>query len=132
MQFCLGISGKTVARYLDLMVDLLLVRRLPPHHALIRAAPERTRASFYRTAAGAEIDLILELPGSKVWAVEIKRGLAPPVSRGFRIAVEDVGPDRAFLVHGGEDRYPKGGGVEAIGLRRMAMELMKLRRVDPS
>jgi predicted AAA+ superfamily ATPase len=27
----LGVSGKTIAHYLDLMVDLLLVRRLPPH-----------------------------------------------------------------------------------------------------
>jgi uncharacterized protein len=27
----LGVSGTTVAHYLDLMVDLLLVRRLPPH-----------------------------------------------------------------------------------------------------
>ena len=26
----LGVDGKTVARYLDLLVDLLLVRRLPP------------------------------------------------------------------------------------------------------
>lgn len=29
----LAVDAKTVARYLDLMVDLLLVRRLPPHHA---------------------------------------------------------------------------------------------------
>ncbi len=29
----LGVSGKTVAHYLDLMVDLLLVRRLPPRLA---------------------------------------------------------------------------------------------------
>lgn len=28
----LGVSGKTVAGYLDLLVDLLLVRRLPPWH----------------------------------------------------------------------------------------------------
>lgn len=28
----LGVDGKTVAHYLDLMVDLLLVRRLPPWH----------------------------------------------------------------------------------------------------
>ena len=171
----LGVSGKTVARYLDLMVDLLLVRRLPPRHAnvrkrmvkspktyvrdsgivhallrlddaddlfghpvagasweafvietLIRAAPERTEAGFFRTAAGAEIDLVLDLPGSGVWAVEIKRGRAPGVSRGFRVALRDIGADRAFLVHGGEDRYPKGGGVEAIGLRAMAGELATL------
>ena len=97
----LAVDGKTVARYIDLLVDLLLVRRLPPFHAnvrkrlarspkvyvrdsgivhtllrlddvdsvlghpvagaswegfvvetLLRAAPERTRASFYRTATG--------------------------------------------------------------------------------
>ena len=29
----LGVSGATVAHYLDLMVDLLLVRRLPPRLA---------------------------------------------------------------------------------------------------
>ena len=168
----LAVDGKTVARYVDLLVDLLLVRRLPPFHAnvrkrlakspkvyvrdsgivhallrlddlesvlghpiagaswegfvietLLRAAPERTQASFYRTASGVEIDLVLELPGARVWAIEIKRGLAPAVSRGFRVALDDVQPDRAFIVHGGEERYPKGSGVEAIGLRELANEL---------
>lgn len=33
---------------------------------LIRAASDRTRASFYRTATGVEIDLVLELPGGAV------------------------------------------------------------------
>ena len=168
----LAVDGKTVARYVDLLADLLLVRRLPPFHAnvrkrlakspkvyvrdsgivhallrlddpesvlghpiagaswegfvvetLLRAAPERTQASFYRTASGVEIDLVLELPGARVWAIEIKRGLAPAVSRGFRVALDDVQPDRAFIVHGGEERYPKGSGVEAIGLRELANEL---------
>ena len=168
----LAVDGKTVARYVDLLVDLLLVRRLPPFHAnvrkrltkspkvyvrdsgivhtllrlddaegvlghpiagaswegfvietLLRAAPDRAQASFYRTASGVEIDLILELPGAGVWAIEIKRGLAPAVDKGFRVALDDVKPDRAFLVHGGDDRYPKGGGVEAIGLRALAEEL---------
>lgn len=168
----LAVDGKTVARYVDLLADLLLVRRLPPLHAnvrkrlakspkvyvrdsgivhallrlddpesvlghpiagaswegfvietLLRAAPERTQASFYRTASGVEIDLVLELPGPRVWAIEIKRGLAPATSRGFRVAIDDVQPDRAFIVHGGEDRYPKGSGVEAIGLRELSDEL---------
>ena len=168
----LAVDGKTVARYVDLLADLLLVRRLPPLHAnvrkrlakapkvyvrdsgivhallrlddldsvlghpiagaswegfvietLLRAAPERTEACFYRTASGVEIDLVLELPGDRVWAVEIKRGLAPAVSRGLRVAIEDVQPHRAFIVHGGEDRYPKGDGVEAVGLRELADDL---------
>ena len=45
------------------------------------------------------------------------------MEKGFRVALDDVKPDRAFLVHGGDDRYPKGGGVEAIGLRALAEEL---------
>lgn len=168
----LAVDGKTVARYLDLLADLLLVRRLPPFHAnvrkrlvrspktyirdsgivhallrlgaaddvlghpvagaswegfaveaLIGAAPEEAQASFYRAATGAEIGLLVEMPGGRLWAMEIKRSRAPSVPRGFRAALADVSADRAFLVHGGDDRYPKGDGVEAIGLREMAEEI---------
>ena len=55
--------------------------------------------------------------------MEIKRDLAPSVGKGFRAALDDVRPDKAFLVHGGSDRYPKGGGVEAVGLMALAREL---------
>ena len=168
----LAVDGKTVAMYLDLMVDLLLVRRLPPFHAnvrkrlvkspktyvrdsgivhtllrlddedsvlghpvagmswegfvvesLIRAAPDRTQASFYRTATGVEIDLLLELPGNRLWVIEIKRGLAPKVEKGFRTALADLKPDKAFVVCSNDERYPKGDGVEAIGLRALTEEL---------
>lgn len=164
----LGVDGKTVMRYLDLLVDLLLVRRLPPFHAsvrkrlvkspkvylrdsgivhtllgldeldavlghpvagtswegfaietLIRAAPSRTRASFYRTATGVEIDLVLELPGGAVWAIEIKRGLSATSTRQLRTALDDIKPERAFVVYGGTERYPLPGDVEAISLREM-------------
>ena len=168
----LGVDGKTVMRYLDLLVDLLLVRRLPPFHVnvrkrlvkspkvyirdsgivhallgletwddvlghpvagkswegfvvetLIRAASDRTRASFYRTATGVEIDLVLELPRGAVWAVEIKRGIATAPVRSLRVALDDVKPDRAFVVYGGDERYPLPGGVEAVGLGGMVEEL---------
>jgi uncharacterized protein len=171
----LGVDGKTVARYLDLLVDLLLVRRLPPLHAnvgkrlvkspkvyvrdsgivhallgledreavlshpvaggswegfvvenLLHAAPERTGAFFYRTSAGAEIDLVLELPGGRLWAIEIKRGLAPKLDKGFHHAREDLHPERAFVVYSGEDRYPKGTDVEVIGLREMTTLLAEI------
>ena len=171
----LAVDGKTVAKYLDLMVDLLLLRRLPPFHAnvrkrlvkspkvyvrdsgivhtllrlddeeqllghpiagmswegfaleaLIRAAPDRAHASFYRTATGVEVDLVLELPGDQLWAVEIKRGLTPTVDRGLGVALTDLQPDRAFLVYSGDERYPKGDGLEAISLRALAEELGSL------
>ena len=165
----LAVDGKTVARYLDLLVDLLLVRRLPPFYAnvgkrlvkspkvyvrdsgivhallalvdresvlghpvvggswegfvlenLLGAAPERLKPWFYRTAAGAEIDLVLEMPGGKLWAVEIKRGLSPRLDKGFHHARQDLEPERSFVVYSGNDRYPKSEGVEAIGLVELA------------
>ena len=165
----LAVDGKTVARYLDLLVDLLLVRRLPPFHAnvgkrlvkspkvyvrdsgivhtllglddrdavlghpvaggswegfvlenLLSAAPERVRPWFYRTAAGAEIDLVLQMPGGELWAVEIKRGLAPRLDKGFHHARHDLKPTRSFVVYSGVERYPRSEAVEVISLGELA------------
>lgn len=161
----LGVDGKTVARYLDLLVDLLLVRRLPSWHrnvgkrlvkapkvyvrdsgivhallglrdketllghpvvgsswegfvieTLLAAAPLETEASFYRTAAGAEIDLVLSLPGGRLWVVEIKRSLAPKLERGFHHACADLQPNRCFVVYAGAERFPVGESTEVISL----------------
>lgn len=166
----LSVSAPTVTSYIDLLVDLLLVRRLPPFHAnvgkrlvkspktyvrdsglthallnietfedllghpvsgpswegfvienLITAAPSRAQSSFYRTAAGAEIDLLLELGGKRgTWAIEIKRGLTAKPQRGFYNAVEDIQPSKAFVVHAGDDSYPISESIEAVGLREMS------------
>jgi predicted AAA+ superfamily ATPase len=168
----LAIDNKTVARYLDLLVDLLLVRRLQPWHhnagkrlvkspkvyvrdsgivhallrlptredvlghpvaggswegfvveSLLAAAPEGTDATFYRTSAGAEIDLVLTLPGDVLWAIEIKRGSAPKVGRGFHQACADLSPAKQFVVYGGTERFPLNADTEAVGLAEMAMLL---------
>ena len=166
----LSVTAPTVTSYIDLLVDLLLVRRLRPFRAniskrlvkspkvyvrdsglvhallglgdynelaghpvvgtswegfvienLLAVAPDRTPASFYRTSAGAEIDLVLELPGKHgLWAIDIKRGLAARSERGFHNGREDVKPARSFVVYGGEERYPISEGVEAIGLKELA------------
>jgi hypothetical protein len=95
---------------------------------LLAAAPPRTQASFYRTAAGAEMDLVLELGGEHgLWAIEVKRSLAPAPSKGFHHARADLQPARTFIVYPGQDRYPLGDGVEVIGLRELAGELAKRR-----
>ena len=80
------------------------------------AAPERVKAYFYRTAAGAEIDLVLEMPGGMLWAVEIKRGLVPTFDRGFHHAREDLDPEFFFIVCSGDDRYSRGEGIEVISV----------------
>jgi uncharacterized protein len=94
---------------------------------LLAAAPARTTLSFYRTSAGAEIDLILELIGKHgLWAIEIKKGLAVSPSKGFHIAHEDLKPRRSFVVYSGEDRYPIAEGVEMISIWEMASLLSGL------
>lgn len=170
----LGVDGKTVASYLDLLVDLLLVRRLEPWHAnvgkrlvkspriyvrdsgivhtllglstledvlghpvagaswegfvvetMIAAAPEGTQANFYRTAAGAEIDLLLNLPGGALWAVEIKRSLAPTVERGFHQACMDLKPARRIVVYPGSESYPLREDIEVTSLQAASAVLLQ-------
>jgi len=172
----LGVDGKTVARYLDLLVDLLLVRRLPAWHrnagkrlvrspkvmvrdtglvhallglsgkeqllghpvvghswesfvieTLLDVAPAGTEASFYRTSAGAEIDLVLAPPGGGLWAIEIKRSSAPIVEKGFHIACGDLKPKRRFVVYPGEERFPIASDTEAIGLRALGQMVQTTR-----
>ena len=172
----LGVDGKTIARYLDLLVDLLLVRRLAPWHrndgkrlvkspkvyvrdsglvhallrlgslddllghpvaggswegfvieSLLASAPDGTEASFYCSSAGAEIDLILTLPSQENWAVEIKRGVAPKLERGFHHACGDTQPTRRFVVYSGTERFPIGSDIEVISLPELSRLLHAVR-----
>ena len=170
----LEVSTQSVTRYIDLLSDLLLVRRLRPYHAnvgkrlvkspkvyvrdsglvhallgletleqlaghpvvgmswegfvletLLSVLPWRSSAFFYRTAAGAEVDLVLEHKDGTIWAIEIKRALSAKPGRGFHQACEDLKPARALVVHAGDDRYPISDTVEAISVCQLANELQK-------
>lgn len=90
---------------------------------LLAAAPEGSVAGFYRTFTGAEVDLVLEIPGRGIWAIEIKRGLGARPDKGFHIACEDLQVTRRFLVNSGKGRYPMSHGVEAVGLWELMSEL---------
>ena len=91
---------------------------------LIGAAPRGTDAFFYRTRAGAEIDLLLLLPDSRLWAIEVKRSSAPRVPRGFRVATRDVGASRSFIAHPGSDTYPLRDDIVAVSLPALMQRLM--------
>ena len=170
----LGVDGKTVSRYLDLMVDLLLVRRVTPWrrnvgkrlvkspkvyvrdsgivHALLGLAskedvvghpvvgmswegfvietllsfaPDRADASFYRSSGGAEIDLILTLPGRAPWAIEVKRSLDPRPRRGFHNACKDVRPEAKFVVYPGDERYRLAEDIEAVTVLDLARRVAR-------
>ncbi len=60
---------------------------------------------FYRTSAGAELDLVIEW-GTKRIGVEFKASLTPQVSRGFWNAMEDLALDDAYIVAPVKESYP--------------------------
>jgi len=92
---------------------------------LLSGLPPMASAWFYRTAAGAEIDLVIE-HGLRRTAIEIKRSTAPQVSKGFYIGCDDIGATDRFVVYPGSERFPLGKGAEAIPL----VELMALIRTQ--
>lgn len=70
-------------------------------------------AGFYRTSAGAELDLIVERHGRR-HGYEIKLSTAPAVSRGFWNACEDLGLHRAWVVAPVREPYPLAESVEVV------------------
>lgn len=77
---------------------------------------------YYRTADQTEIDLVLEGPHRQVWAIEVKRSVAPSVKKGFHSGCEDIKATHKFVVYSGTDRFPLADNAEAIGL----IEFLKL------
>lgn len=71
--------------------------------------------AFYRTASGAEVDLVLERGRQRI-AVECKASTAPVVSRGFWSALDDLGIDEAWVVAPVAEPYPVRAGVNVAPL----------------
>lgn len=171
----LGVASVTISRYLDLMVDLLLVRRLQPWagnvkkrlvktprvyvrdsglvHALLHiedddallghpirgkswegfviesilnVLPAHVRPFFYRTAEGAEIDLVLELAPDKLWAIEVKASHTPKLERGFHTACQDLPFIEKFVVYTGTEEFPIKDDVTVISAEGMLQRIRQL------
>ena len=170
----LGVDVKVVNGLVDLLQQLMLVRRLEPWHAkagkrlvrapklyvrdtgilhallgtankeallshpvlgaswetwvienlLVAAGPE-TQAHFYRTAAGAEVDLLLTRPDGKQWVVEIKRSLNPKLERGFHNACADLQPQRRWVVYPGTDAWRLAEDVQVVPLQQLMAALQQ-------
>ena len=164
----LGLSQPTVARYVDILEQSFLLRRLPPyfrnvgkrlvkapklylrdtgllHHLLnidtlevldshpVRGASWETFvledllrreavayphgvAHFWRTAGGAEVDLLLER-GGDLHALEIKtaRATSPYLARGLRAIMDDTGAVSATIIDQGQGADPLASGVARRG-----------------
>lgn len=83
---------------------------------ILSILPMASSAWFYRTNAGAEIDLIIENGPKNRIAIEIKRSLVPKVSKGFYLGCEDIKATRRFVVYPGNEKFPIGDNTTAISL----------------
>ena len=168
----LEVDGKTVSHYIDILTDLLLVRRIEPWHTNVKkrlvkspryyvrdsgvlhrllgigsydallsnpilgkswegfvvenihsVLPRLAETYFYRTSAGAEVDLVIKMPNSEVWAIEIKHGVAPKLGKHFNQTCEDIGATRKYVVYGGDDEFPIGGDARMISLLKLMQAL---------
>ena len=163
----LGVTGPTAQRYLDVLQDTFMVRRLEPLHAnlkkrlvktpktylrdsgllhhllklptwddvlghpicgvswegwcmeqILAMLPPMWDACFYRTRAGAEIDLVLLGPGHQSpIAVEFKCSLSPKLTKGFWTAFADVEAARGYVVYPGQERWPLAQRVDALPIQ---------------
>lgn len=169
----LEVDHKTVSHYIDILTDLLLIRRLESWHVNVKkrlvksprfyirdsgiqhlllginhydallsnpilgkswegfvieniqsVLPRRAETYYYRTAAGAEIDLVIKMPSSEIWAIEIKHGTAPKLGKYFHQTCADLGANKKFIIYGGNDEFPVGEGIKVISLIKF-MEILQ-------
>lgn len=168
----LEMDSKSVSHYIEILTELLLVRRLDPWHANVKKRlvksprfylrdsglhhrllgidhhegllsnpvlgkswegfamenihsilTRRAETYFYRTVAGAEIDLVIKMPSSETWAVEIKYGTAPKLGKHYSAICNDVGADHKYIVYGGGDEFPVGEDVTMISLPKLMRKI---------
>jgi uncharacterized protein len=82
---------------------------------MIAAMPDWT-PSFYRTATGNEIDLVLS-KGDRRIAVECKASTAPALTKGWWDAIHDIEPEHVLVVAPIENTsYEIRNGVIVTGL----------------
>ena len=174
----LGLSPNTISSHVDILCDLMLMRRLLPWfantgkrlvkspklywrdcgllHALLGIPTQRDLLShitlgaswetfvieqlicaagahvnpwYYRTTAGAEIDLLLEFAPGRLWAIEVKHSSKPVPSKGFHFASADVGAQRRIVVYTGRHRYSDSNGVEYLPLVEALSDLRALNKL---
>ena len=66
---------------------------------------KRSRSADRPAPGGQDHILLLGLPAGERWAVQIKRGLAPGLEKGFHHARAVLNPQRSFVVYSGHDRF---------------------------
>jgi predicted AAA+ superfamily ATPase len=93
---------------------------------ILNCIPDQT-AGFYRTAGGAEIDLVFQ-SGKRKIAVECKASAVPKPDRGFYQALEDLDISESWVIAPVSIRYPLKENVFVMSLAEAINELKNLQQ----
>ena len=85
--------------------------------------PTDATLSFYRTAAGTEIDAVVER-GARRIGIEVKFSSAPKPAKGFWLALEDLGVSQAYVVAPVAEAYPLAANVEVLPVAQLSRALL--------
>jgi predicted AAA+ superfamily ATPase len=87
---------------------------------ILAQAPAGSRPSFFRTASGNEIDLLLELPGGQLCAIEIKHSAAPKLGKGFVEVLDALQLKSGFVMAPVSEPFALSQRAMALPLSHMA------------
>ena len=83
----------------------------------------KVSAYYWRTQAGAELDLLLFLKGRRI-GIEIKRADAPTLTPSMRSALADLELHRLLVAYPGSTRYALAPQVDVLSLAQCVAELV--------
>ena len=87
--------------------------------------PSGASLSFYRTAAGAEMDAVVELGGQRM-GFEVKFSSAPKVTKGFWQARDDLQLAHTCIVAPVAEGWPVQDGVSVVGVADIPAAMARL------
>jgi len=87
-----------------------------------RLRPGESECFHWSTHSGAELDF-LHVRGAKRTGFEIKRTVAPRLTKSMRVAMEDLHLNQLYVIHAGEHSFPLGENIMAIRLSDLLSEI---------
>ena len=91
-----------------------------------RLGASRQECYFWATHAGAELDLLV-VRGNKCLGFEFKRTSKPAITPSMRIALEDLRLSSLDVLYPGDDVFPLGPKIRAVGIKKLTSAIKPLK-----
>ena len=92
---------------------------------ILQRCDDDTRGYFYRTHERTECDLVLVRGGKPAFALEIKYTSAPKITKGMRIAFNDLGTDHNFILTPNGDDFLLAEDVRTCNIETFLTQYLK-------